>query len=687
MKRIKLKKRKNRLRIRRKLVLFLVIGIGYSALSVNLNILGNITVKKHYGNTLYEVLEKEANVGSLAEEYTGEHQDSFTEEPSKKIYHWYAQDEDEGNQIKNKNNVIFAEQCWQMIRTTDTGGVKLIYNGEPENNQCLDNRGAHVGYKSTDTQSMSADYYYGTSYTYDKTNNVFSLDGYVSSGTIETGQYTCKQTTLYGTCSTLYYVDHLISNNNYFVLQLTGNSHYSQFGKLQLNSDSNSPAYLGYMYNTVYPLISKSKYFKIDNGNKNIPTNYNYYYSDSIDYNTITPNEYTLTNPILTSTLSDYSTLVGKYVLDNGSSIHGTEALYILAVKDGSIYFKELKDGDMNTSLTIGDSYIKNGNTYTLTNPTLVKYEDWYSNTSDYSIYKGKYACDGNNTSCSNIKHIYNGSNPSAGYYYYFDTNYTYSYSEDVTYNNGTYTLTGDIKTFWDLFDNTNQSYLPTHHYTCFENGTSCSELGYVSYMSGNFIVYVLLNNVENISAALNKMFNADDVNQINSTLKTGIDAWFVNNLKYYDSQLEDTIFCNDRSIRDLGAWNPNGGELMWSLRFRNDYSNHNLNCINITDKFSLANPKARLTYPVGLLTYPEANLLGYSSVRKTGNSYRLFSPECFFTTSYGYIRLVDSDGDYSSGFINNDTGVRPAISLKPGTKYISGDGSKENPYIVDIST
>ena len=28
------------------------------------------------------------------------------------------------------NNVIFANKCWKAVRTTDTGGVKLIYNGE-----------------------------------------------------------------------------------------------------------------------------------------------------------------------------------------------------------------------------------------------------------------------------------------------------------------------------------------------------------------------------------------------------------------------------------------------------------------------------------------------------------------------------------------------------------------------------
>lgn len=35
------------------------------------------------------------------------------------------------------NNVIFADICWQIVRTTDTGGIKLIYNGIPgENGTC-----------------------------------------------------------------------------------------------------------------------------------------------------------------------------------------------------------------------------------------------------------------------------------------------------------------------------------------------------------------------------------------------------------------------------------------------------------------------------------------------------------------------------------------------------------------------
>ena len=34
------------------------------------------------------------------------------------------------------NRVIFANKCWRIIRTTETGGVKLIYDGKPTNGQC-----------------------------------------------------------------------------------------------------------------------------------------------------------------------------------------------------------------------------------------------------------------------------------------------------------------------------------------------------------------------------------------------------------------------------------------------------------------------------------------------------------------------------------------------------------------------
>ena len=256
------------------ILLVVCLGIGYSAFTTDLSIGGTLNVSK-YDHTLYGVLEKAATKGIYAKEYTGEHQDSMAGVGTEKIYHWYAPSsyangDALATEIIDKNNVIFADHCWQMIRTTDTGGVKMLYNGEAENNQCLNTRGNHVGYNSTTTSSLSTTYYYGTSYTYDKTNNVFSLDGTITTGTIQPGQYTCKKTTSTGTCATLYLVDTLSSGTTYYVLPLNENSNYSQFGTLQFNHDYNSPAYVGYMYNTIYSeqRISKVLYSRRKCDNK-----------------------------------------------------------------------------------------------------------------------------------------------------------------------------------------------------------------------------------------------------------------------------------------------------------------------------------------------------------------------------------------------------------------------------------
>lgn len=37
-----------------------------------------------------------------------------------------------------ENNLLFANYCWKIVRTTETGGVKIIYNGTPtSDNKCL----------------------------------------------------------------------------------------------------------------------------------------------------------------------------------------------------------------------------------------------------------------------------------------------------------------------------------------------------------------------------------------------------------------------------------------------------------------------------------------------------------------------------------------------------------------------
>ena len=49
------------------------------------------------------------------------------------------------NKCAAKRNIIFNNMCWQMIRTTETGGIKMIYNGDPVDGKCESTRGNHKG--------------------------------------------------------------------------------------------------------------------------------------------------------------------------------------------------------------------------------------------------------------------------------------------------------------------------------------------------------------------------------------------------------------------------------------------------------------------------------------------------------------------------------------------------------------
>ena len=63
------------------------------------------------------------------------------------IYYW------RGNVAEtdsSDNNVIFAGYCWQMVRTTKTGGIKMIYNGEVVD-PILDENNEVIGGKCTNT--------------------------------------------------------------------------------------------------------------------------------------------------------------------------------------------------------------------------------------------------------------------------------------------------------------------------------------------------------------------------------------------------------------------------------------------------------------------------------------------------------------------------------------------------------
>ena len=203
------------------LVLLLFIGIGYSILGTNLGINGTVNVcKKPLESTLYNVIKYEADTNGLAAKYTGAHNDTLDNTGDEDIY-YYTGD------VRDKFNVKLGNMCFQMLRTTDTGGVKLIYNGEyDETNKCNDSRGTHKGVVGTQgsSQNLNASYMYGDTYSYDLATGNFTLQNTTTSTWSDStadsliGKYTCKTTG--STCTTLYGVNGYSNTTTAYTLHI-----------------------------------------------------------------------------------------------------------------------------------------------------------------------------------------------------------------------------------------------------------------------------------------------------------------------------------------------------------------------------------------------------------------------------------------------------------------------------------
>ncbi len=262
-------------------------------------------------------------------------------------------------------------------------------------------------------------------------------------------------------------------------------------------------------------------------------------------------------------------------------------------------------------------------------------------------------------------------------------------YGTDVTYTNGTYTLTSTQTGY--------SQGLSTHHYTCFNSTGTCTKVYYIFCVESTKGYYITLASGKKASEALSEML---DNNTTDSTIKTAIDNWYSTNMTSYTNKLEDTVWCNDRSIYITGGWNPNGGSTSggwtsYSLvfsRYKNlQNASPDLTCSRNLDKFttSTENGNGELTYPVGLLTVDEIMLAGGKDYISNTSYYLYTGTEYWTLTSRAFISdgsreyYISADGTIGHSYVRSVLGVRPTISLKPGNIISSGDGTAANPYVI----
>ena len=635
--------------------------------------------------------------------------------------------------IKN-NNVLFAGFCWKMVRTTSTGGVKLIYNGVPKDDY------PYISIKYDEYINISNDATYP--YTYDtstnkwtSTNKTNSKTGTISFSVAESGIYkfsysvsseaNCDKAYFYkdgtqigvysGTASGTISLGELTSSNviqvkytkdssgysgtdsvTFSIDKATGNlvkscnntGEASQIDISAFNTNDSSPADVGYMYGTRYthnqysfPWIHVLDYYNVSSTN--------YYYGTSITYSSST-GEYTLQNAEQKSWSDNYGTLTGYYTCQSTSTACST-VYYIAGASSGTQYVVSLSGGvtDPDTqTITLGKGITDNGNnTYSLTDTVTVKKADWFTS---YSTFEDYYICkDLTSTTCDSKYLITSTDNSSIEY----DDTFKYVYGNDVTWDGTKYILT-DIYTSTNGWSIDRTTVAKKYHYTCFNTTGECTDVYYIHYFGYDFTIYYLkLSFGKNIEDAKKEMFT----NTTDSTMKKAIDSWYSQNMTAYTEKLEDTIFCNDRTLYSgsLAGKDVDAGTdySRFSAYNRTEIKyNPSVECSNKNrDGFTVltsSGGNGKLTYPVGLLTADEVMLAGGRNANNsnyylyTGQYYWLLSP--FESSKYANNFFVYSGIHYPIEIVGNSFGVRPSVSLAKGIRYSSGDGTVYYPYVIE---
>ena len=472
------------------------------------------------------------------------------------------------------NNVLFNNNCWKAVRTTDTGGVKLIYNGSasvkkislPENEYTIVTNTGNFVFDSTDNAW---------------TRTITGSDGSVGSSTLE--------------------ISFKVPARDNYIMQITGITSINGLVSITIHKDAQPVNGTGHggggtlKFSHTYGTLTSDNVIKMTyygNGTSESPT--------IIKVKMLYPNE----------------------AMGYGCDNRGTESQITLS---GTNIFQFSESGLFNSPAYAG-----------------YMYGDVYTYAEDAAI-SGAY------------------------------------FGNGFEYSNGLYTLT-----------NAKVEYDGTHHYSCnlrSIDGT-CASIRYYYYP----YYHITLTNGESVEDALQKM----QTNTTNSNAKTQIDAWYAANMTGVTNKLEDTIWCNDRSISTKGGWDPNGNDVSGFLYYSpyNRVYNTNvpsLSCANKNDAFTVSNGNGnqKLIYPVALLTSDEVILAGGKKESSStfylasGAHYWSLSP-LEFSYSYPDLLFVNADGRLNPTYVLNNIGLRPSISIKPGQLIVSGMGTASDPYVIE---
>ena len=382
---------------------------------------------------------------------------------------------------------------------------------------------------------------------------------------------------------------------------------------------------------------------------------------------------------------------------------------------------------------TYGTGYTANGSKFNLTGTAVTA--DTYANS--YSSLVGKYfvSSSASSNGSSTAGTMKTTTNLSSVYYVVSATSSSYTYKQITSNKNTTeallasteddygtsYYFRGAVKNNYVQFankcwrivringdgsvklvlhnDNTSNASSPC---ASSNNSTTAAFARY----SGSSYTSVFNSNY-NDNAYIGFMYGATGASDYASThantnksdILKNLETWYTNNLTSYESKLADTIWCNDKSTvsgglgygtnaTDYGAYNRLASTKQPTLKCPNDNNGGKLSKFTVDDT---KNGNGNLTYKIGLLTADEiafAGSIAYTYNRSTylqentGTTWWWSLSPSFFDGSGAIVWGVYS-GYLNYNYVHTYDGLRPVISLISSTN-VTGDGTSENPYVVE---
>ena len=197
--------------------------------------------------------------------------------------------------------------------------------------------------------------------------------------------------------------------------------------------------------------------------------------------------------------------------------------------------------------------------------------------------------------------------------------------------------------------------------------------------------------------------YEATHANTNNSTILTNLETWYTNNLKTYESVIDDTVWCNDKTNVTDTSYNPWGYSNVTGLGYGTNvtYYGATQRLVGTSGSAGGTGPSlkcngelSKINSKVGLITADELALAGYAYAKNNTTTYlqENATDTYWWSLSPGSFRgdyarvwsVRGGDGYFDNYSVDNTRGVRPSISLK-STTNVTGEGTSSSPFIISM--